>query len=49
MKPKGRFIASIVAAAENEAAQMPWARGKRRAEMIARRMQETPARQANTA
>lgn len=49
MKTKGRFIASIIAAAETDAVQMPWARGKRRAEMIARRTQATPANKARSA
>lgn len=40
MEPKvlnGRFVASIVEAARTETTQMPWARGARRAQMIARR------------
>ncbi len=37
MKPKARFIRSIVATARAEAVDMPWARGTRRADMIARR------------
>ena len=36
-KPQRRFIASVLKAAEECDTQMPWARGRRRAEMIARR------------
>lgn len=37
MKPKARFIKSVIAAAEQNEMQMPWARGNRRAAMIALR------------
>ena len=37
MQKKSRFIASIVKTSREAEVQMPWARGARRAEMIARR------------
>ena len=37
MQKKSRFIASIVKTSREVDAQMPWTRGARRAEMIARR------------
>ena len=44
MKPKTRFIKSIVETARKAEAELPWARGARRAAMIARRAaQPAPA------
>lgn len=40
---KTRFITSIVKTARDEEIRMPWARGKRRAEMIARSDRPAPA------
>lgn len=37
MKPKARYIASVIATSKAQELQMPWARGARRAAMIARR------------
>lgn len=37
MKPKARFIKSVVEAAQKSDTQMPWERGARREAMIARR------------
>ncbi len=37
MHKQSRFIASIVKTSREADVQMPWARGARRAEMIARR------------
>ncbi|WP_293573635.1 hypothetical protein [Phaeobacter sp.] len=45
MKPKSRFIRSIVAAAQTNDVQLPWTRGATRQDMIARRTgaaEETP-------
>lgn len=44
MKPQKRWMTSIVETAKVETTQMPWQRGNRRAEMIARRKGEQPAR-----
>lgn len=34
---KARFLQSVIASSKSEPVQLPWARGLRRAEMIARR------------
>ncbi|WP_405110314.1 hypothetical protein L0Z65_02025 [Phaeobacter sp. BS52] len=45
MKPKSRFIKSIVAAAKTEEVRLPWTRGATRQTTIERRHQ-TPSQQA---
>lgn len=47
MTAKDRFIKSAIAAAKTEAIQMPWTRGTRRAETIARRDAPAPKRAAS--
>ena len=42
MKPKARFIQSILKTAGQNEVAMPWARGSRRAESIARRSAAAP-------
>lgn len=37
MKPKARFIQSVIEAARQNQTEMPWARGNRRAAFIANR------------
>lgn len=37
MKPKARFIKSVIEAARNNETEMPWARGQRRTRSIAGR------------
>jgi len=37
MKPKARFIQSVIEAARQNQTEMPWARGNRRAAFIASR------------
>ena len=37
MKPKSRFVKSIIATAATEEVTMPWKRGARRAAFIAKR------------
>lgn len=49
MKPKARFVNAIVDSANKCDVQMPWARGARRAAMIARRQGEPKLRQVKTA
>jgi hypothetical protein len=49
MKPKARFLNSIVGTANKCDVQMPWARGTRRAAMIARREGYPKLRQVKTA
>ena len=46
MKTNARFIASITATARSTEVQLPWARGARRAAMIARRKAQTTAKSA---
>ncbi|AUQ46846.1 MULTISPECIES: hypothetical protein [Phaeobacter] len=41
MKPKSRFIKSIVAAAKTEEVRLPWTRGANRQAAIERRHQTT--------
>lgn len=44
---KTRFIQSVVNGAQNSKTEMPWARGRRRAAMIARRKEaEVPRKSA---
>lgn len=50
MKPNTRFVKSVVETARKCDADLPWARGARRAAMIARRDRPTaPVRSARTA
>lgn len=49
MKPKARFLNSIVDTANKCDVQMPWARGARRAAMIARRNGQAKLRLVKTA
>ncbi len=49
MTAKQRFLKTAIQSAKSEATQMPWTRGARRAETIARRQAETtPRRIART-
>ena len=43
MKPKARFIASIVNTAKTEMPTLPFARGARRTAFIAKRTKDAPA------
>jgi len=49
MKAKARFTNSIIDTAAKTEVQMPWARGARRAAMIARRKGQPLLRQVKTA
>ncbi|GAB5437464.1 hypothetical protein [Falsiruegeria mediterranea] len=49
MKPKARFLNSVVDTANKCDVQMPWARGARRAAMIARRDGQTKLRLVKSA
>ncbi|GHF54720.1 hypothetical protein [Seohaeicola zhoushanensis] len=49
MKPKTRFIKSVVETAAKSEVVMPWARGTRRAEMIARRVAAATERRTSKA
>lgn len=49
MKPKARFIASVLETVAKQDVKMPWSRGDRRAEMIARRNGQTLVVDAKTA
>lgn len=42
MKPKGRFIQSILKTASQNKADMPWTRGSRRVAMVTRRNDAAP-------
>lgn len=44
MQTKSRFIASVVKTSRDAQIEMPWARGTRRAAMIARRKGLAPGR-----
>lgn len=43
---KTRFIKSVTQGAKTSKVEMPWARGRRRAEMIARRETAQPLRKS---
>lgn len=49
MKPKARFIKSIIEAASQNQTEMPWARGNRRAAFISCRKSPAPALELRTA
>jgi hypothetical protein len=49
MKPKARFIKSVIEAARQNQTEMPWARGNRRAAFIASRKSPTSALGLKTA
>ena len=49
MKPKARFIKSVIETARQNKIEMPWARGNRRALMIANRAAGAQAPRARTA
>lgn len=49
MTAKARFIKSVIETAKQDEVQMPWARGARRAAMIARRARQTRSAQAKSA
>ena len=49
MKPKARFTNSVIASAKACDVKMPWARGARRAEMIARRTAPSSSLQSRSA
>ncbi len=46
MKPQKRWMTAILETAKAENTQMPWQRGTRRAEMIARRTGEKATRRS---
>ena len=46
MKPQKRWMTSILETAKSENTPMPWQRGTRRAEMIARRKGDKTARRS---
>lgn len=49
MKPKARFIKSVIEAARQNQTEMPWTRGSRRAAFIVNRRDEVPALRVKTA
>jgi hypothetical protein len=50
MTVRTRFIRSVITTAQSNTTDLPWARGKTRAEMIARRLDaEQPVRQLKSA
>ncbi len=49
MKPKARFIKSVIETARQNQTEMPWTRGARRATFAASRHDETPVLRVKTA
>ena len=49
MKPKARFIQSIIATAQQNQIEMPWAQGSRRISLATNRQNQIDLRQVKTA